>query len=308
MTLKAFFKNIPLVFTSIITLSVALSQGAHATFPETFETFTWRTKYDAWQGQQQVLCNGYLDLVDTQFRAATTDDERRTLVTDAFNLAYLRELKTIGEIHEGLLRAHVSEDPLVYTAADGKKRFNNDKSTPIALAIGLMRVDLVRAWLPFIPDVNARHLTAWGYRQPYTLGHHAIDPSYPNIGTPLNVEAAQEIIDLLHARGIDWHADIESGIYSGPPLGAGNSRDPKFDPLTIRGLLYGVKPDATGASCHNTMRRLRDDRPFVDGLYEDAKTLVREKKPLSPMPPVACALEEKRVEEIAFLTGFSFVS
>ncbi|MBA4117700.1 MAG: hypothetical protein C0514_02235 [Candidatus Puniceispirillum sp.] len=278
---------------------------------EDFETRVARRWDDA-----ERIYHQFLDKVAFQVNICEENSAKEELISRPVNVTYLQTLTSIDDFNADEAVEDVGSHPIVYMNKQKQGRINYNKFTPIALAVAMSRADLVEAWLPFIPDVNDHKLTGWGYRQPYTLAHFAVEP-HPWRERPLNLQAARQVIDLLAAKGLDFQNYVnhdQLGIYTGLPLGAGNHRPHTLDPLTIRALLYGADPNAPGTSCHGTGRRLQKephwywDDDFAQKLYTDAKKLVKGKKPIRPVALVTNTLEEQRVEELALLQSFSFLT
>ena len=136
----------------------------------------------------------------------------------------------------------------------------------MGLAISLGRVDAVRAFLAVVPDVNDPILAVWGYRQPYTLAHLALDPRFPYfLGDNVPLKNQLEIIDALGERGANFNAILKNSKldpYTNPPLAAGGPSgyaDLKLMPhLQARALLYGADPAVKG-SCFHGVDLTRDE-------------------------------------------------
>ena len=266
----------------------------------------------------EALYGQYLDKIAFQVRICQSDAAKEELIARPFNIEYLKSLSSIDDFNADEAKKGVGSDPLVYMNEEQQGRINLSKFTPIALAVAMSRADLVEVWLSFVPNVNDHKLTGWGYRQPYTLAHFAVEPLYPWTERTVPMQAALRIINLLAAKGLDFQDYVshdQMGIYTGLPLGAGNHRPHTMDPLTIRALLYGADPNAPGTSCHGTRVRLEEqseggywDNDFVEALYTDAKKQVKAKAAIRPVETVAQTLEEQRVEELALLQSFSFLT
>lgn len=194
----------------------------------------------------------FLTDVDRAFTAASTPARKYEIVSQPINLSYLRSLKSIKELNEEELRKDVGKDPLVCDTPSGKK-INYHKTTPFSLALAVGKLDLVRKFLPVIPDVNAPELTSWGYRQPYTPAHVVLDPQYPSASQEVFLEYRLMIVDALGECGADFNAIISPsiiGAYGNPPLAAGEPEGghPKLmTQLRAVGLLYGADPARTGS-------------------------------------------------------------
>lgn len=176
----------------------------------------------------------YLARVEREFDS-TRPSRRYAIVSVPLDRNYLCSLKNLRELDNRELTAKVG---------------NYDKTNSIALAISRGKPHLVRKFLSAIENVNEEGLTAWGYRQPYTLAHMALDPRFP-LSQNVRLKDRLEIIDTLAERGADFNAIIWTDHYNNPPLAAG---DPSGHPLNIyhhlraRALLYGADPKVKGSS------------------------------------------------------------
>lgn len=208
------------------------------------------------QGQADIW-EDYLKDVEGKFDAAPTITQKYKIITEPINKDYLdRQQTPYQNLNEALLRAGVSCDPLVYEdKGSGQKRLNWQKTVPLAVAISLGRRDLVLKFLTAIENVNDPVLTTWGFCQPYTLAHIALDPQYPRASQDVPLENRLLIIDALGENGADFNAIIDicnmGGVYTNPPLAAGKPSgrvEDTFIQVRARALLYGADPQKTGSS------------------------------------------------------------
>lgn len=313
------FKRILTKTTALALVFLAPGALATATCDDTpvVEKEDFATRRAREFARLETLYGQYLEKIAFQVRICQSDAAKEELIARPFNIEYLKSLSSIDDFNADEAKKGVGPDPIVCMNEEQQGRINLNKFTAIALAVAMSRADLVEVWLSFVPNVNDHKLTGWGYRQPYTLAHFAVEPLYPWTGRTVPMHAALRIINLLAAKGLDFQDYVnhkELGIYTGLPLGAGNHRPHTMDPLTIRALLYGADPNASGTSCHRTGRRLQKeadgywDNDFAEQLYTDAKKLVKGKKPIRPVELVTKTLEEQRVEELALLQSFSFLT
>lgn len=171
---------------------------------------------------------------------AQEPSQKLALISQPINLEYLSDLKTI----EDLDSKELTPD----------EKFFYNKTTPIALAVSLDELNRVTQFLKAIPDVNDPSLTGWGYRQPYTLAHMALDPQYPKAAGDISLSTRLAIIDMLGEKRADFNAIIRAdleGVYENPPLLVGDlsGRPFKFmSELRARALLYGGDPKIIGSS------------------------------------------------------------
>ncbi len=224
----------------------------------------------------------FLTHVGEKFEKASTISAKYALVSRPISRSYLKNLKEGETINRKKL--HIIVD-------------HYDKSCALNLAIARGRSSLVDKFLAVVKNVNDLELTAWGYRQPYTLAHIALDPQYP-APSHVPLENRLKIIDALGEKGADFNrllSLVEGACpYSNPPLAAGwPSGGPvkKHKALRARALLYGAIPSQKGTSFHGI--KLEEDPKLLkltlDYFIERTKAGVT----LRPIPEVMELLKKE---------------
>jgi len=209
----------------------------------------------------------------------------------------LRKLRKGQTIDKKQLKAHVSRDPI----DNGEGRLNCDKTCPLVLAVARGRNHLVSKWLSVVGDVNSWELMGWGYRQPYSLAHMALDPQYPRMRHNVPLEDRLAIVDDLGERGADFNntgSHALMGIYNNPPLAAGTLSGHLSwkevcnvaTPLRARALLYGAIPDTRG-SCFGGVHLDREPK-LVDLALKYFMERTRAGGKLRPVPAVKAVLKK----------------
>ncbi len=201
------------------------------------------------QGQATGF-DDYLNGVERSFDAAPPGS-RYAIVAKPLNREYLRNLSNIEELDEKLLTEGVGEG----TIADAnEENINYKKTNAFQLAVSLGRDVLVEKFLSVIPDLQDDHLTAWGYRQPYSPAHMAVNPVFPYKHT-VPLENRLRIIDLLAENRCDFNVGVSNkhngvyqiGVYTNQPLWAAGNCDwcvPQniLPQLRARAMIYGADP------------------------------------------------------------------
>jgi hypothetical protein len=234
-----------------------------------------------------------LDLFEQKFDQATTIVAKREIASLVLNERNLFKEDLLEKWDTKALAAGVGSESTVFSdPADGKRKFNYEKTTPLMMAITAGRVGFVQKLLDVIPDVNDNLHTSWGYRQPYAAAHMALEPMYPfafgNKEVP--IEDRLSIIDLLGAHKADFNKRFDEGhmgIYTNPPLAAGTVSQQiilGYERLQARAMLYGADPKVQG-SCF-TMVTLNETEEYpvvgtpckstiklIDRAYDEYKVL-----------------------------------
>ena len=195
----------------------------------------------------------FLDDAERRFDAAPSRVAQFEIVSEPVNRETLARLKSFDEYDKEALTSGVGPGAFLYTDDENKERFNTAKTNALMIAIAFGDIRRVKKFLPVIDDVNAPLLTAWGYRQPYTVAHMALDPRFPESTSKVPLINRLQILDLLGEAGANFNINLVSryvGVYMNPPLVAAglNSRHAYTDPLRARALLYGADPVVKGSS------------------------------------------------------------
>jgi hypothetical protein len=236
----------------------------------------------------------FLDRIEERFDKAATNAARYDVVSQPINRVYLESLEEGQPIRGNLLYVDISRDPFLREAGDE----NSEKTCPLALAVSLGRVYLVDKFLTAVKDPNAPELATWGYRQPYTLAHLALDPRYPLAPAQIGLKDRLMIVDAIAEKGANFNAILYPNpnrwihTYRNPPLAAGESHYHQLNIINhvrARALLYGADPSFGGSSFHG----VKDD---LEHLAELAFPYFIERTKagatLTPVPAVMAALDQ----------------
>lgn len=193
----------------------------------------------------------YLAEVEQQFDRAQTALAKFSALALPINLDYLSRVQNYADAESDRLFANDELKPLAYPIRGNKDKLlmECEQSNPFMLAISTGNLDLVRKFLSAIPNVNDTRLCAWGYRQPYTVGHMLLDPNFPKIDVPIQQRLA--MVDLLASRNVDFNMVFGGHYYTNPALAAGcpSGRPVRnYEMLQARALLYGADPTFIGSS------------------------------------------------------------
>ena len=203
------------------------------------------------------VINEYLAHVADEVDQAS-DSQKRKIILRTLDREYLQAAKDLKDIDKTKLYIDWREKK----PEGGYYDFMSTEVTnPVALAISMGEVDLVRKFLQHI-DPNCPESFVWGWRGVFSLAHIALDPKYPSPKKDVSLESRLKIIDLLGERGADFNITISGsrviggfsgGDYMNPPLVAGDnsgySESYKLAPFVrARAFLYGADPDKSGTS------------------------------------------------------------
>lgn len=190
----------------------------------------------------------YLEWTERRFNAALTQEEQYNIVSQPANLDYLESLNSFQEFDEKKAILNEGNSPYLYVNQENKYC---PHTTPIALSISLGSVDFTKKFIAVVGDVNNHTLATWGYRQPYTLAHLALDPQYPKAKNDIPLETRLAIIDVLGEKKANFNQIILCNDYQNPPLAAGDPSGRPFNDykkFRARALLYGADPTIVGSS------------------------------------------------------------
>lgn len=160
---------------------------------------------------------------------------------------------------------------------------STQKTNPLALAIVVADTNKLEKFLRCVENINDDRLAVWGYRQPYTLAHLALDPTHPLgcvdwVGdVPLGKRL--KVVDLLAQKKANFNHIIPKHPYLNPPLAAGIPEGRPFkhyQALQARALLYGADPKIKG-SCFDSWQM------DLDCLIDMAFDQMRQEK-IQPTP------------------------
>ncbi len=273
---------------------------ARIKFTLVFASFCF-SAHNALSTEKVSIYDQYVDSVSQQFDQSSSGHYQ--LISKAVNVDYLSRLESLSDLDENELYKGVSRDPL-----EVELKINYDKSTPLSLAVALGKVNLVKKFLTVVDDINADELTCWGYRQPYTLAHLALDPQYPS-RSDASLSDRLEIIDLIAEKGADFDRIIGHGylgIYENPPLAAGcpSGHELKdYECFRARALLYGADPSLWGSS-HQPVKL--ESKKFINLIFDYSVDVLSKNRKINPHPSVKTVLERVRDEKIEMLKKLSF--
>ncbi len=246
------------------------------------------------QAKSSLIHEQYLDLIEKEFDRTEGHQNRYLIVTRPINNEYLEKLQNFEDLDEKKLTEGLSRE--------------TEKTTPISIAVSLGKVSLVQKFLSVIDDVNSDHCLAWGYRQPYTLAHMALDPQYPWAKTPVSLEDRLMIIDILAQKNADFNRiEIASTQYK-PPLIAGDSSSHEVQKIRIflraRAILFGADPYLIEPTSHEVMLKYPDSSYKSNNLTRECLNQYLKKiswgEPVDPLPKIL-----DHLKKAAFELGFN---
>ncbi|OJX11694.1 MAG: hypothetical protein BGO77_07165 [Caedibacter sp. 37-49] len=206
------------------------------------------------QAKSSSIYDQYLDLVENEFDRTEGQQNKYLIVTRPINNEYLAYLTNFKDLDEKKLTEGLSKDLKEIKDCPIPTFFfeNTEKTTPISMAVSLGKASLVQKFLSVIDDVNSDHCLAWGYRQPYTLAHMALDPQYPLAKAFVSKEDRLAIVDALAQKKADFNLIAKTHDYRNPPLAAGEASGRELREISsflrARALLHGADPELCGSS------------------------------------------------------------
>ncbi|AIL13613.1 hypothetical protein IM40_09180 [Candidatus Paracaedimonas acanthamoebae] len=243
------------------------------------------------QAKSSSIFDDYLQQIEGEFDHTLSSANKYKVISRPINIEYLQSVKNLQDLDEKQLTTGVSADPLaIRDPSNGKFiRDNYDKTTALSLAISLGKQDLVEKFLMVVPDVNDLALTAWGFRQLYTLAHMALDPSFPKSSQPVPLEIRLAIVDTLFKKWANFNAIVKPNIYANPPLTAGKTHLACFDEvysLQARALLYGADPTLKGTSFYGIDLGSEWNKFLMETLFKQYIEMIDLRKKTAPTPTV----------------------
>lgn len=194
----------------------------------------------------------FLADVGKRFSAAPSKEAKREIVTERLDIRDLARAETLGAFYKTRGQKSQAEE-----SKRGVERELALVNVTHPLMMAIVSADYLRfsTFLEVIDDVKDVSLCTWGYRQPYTLAHMALDPQ-----DTTHVDKSKgsltdrlRILDLLGSKGADFNQRVPPksvGVYENPPLVAAglNYVLSYTDELRARALLYGADPVVNGSS------------------------------------------------------------
>ncbi len=261
------------------------------------------------QAKSSSIYDQYLDLIENEFDHTEGHQNRYLIVTRPINDEYLEKLKNLKDLDKKKLTEGLSRDLKEIKDCPYPTFFfeNTEKTTPISIAVSLGKVSLVKKFLSVIEDVNSDHCLAWGYRQPYTLAHMALDPQYPLAKAFVSKEDRLAIVDALAQKKADFNYIVRTHDYKNPPLSAGEPSGRELREISTflraRALLFGADPELGGSSFSGVRLKYTYSTYKNNSLTQECLKQYLEKVSLgeavSPLPKVLDHLKEAANE-----TGF----
>lgn len=268
----------------------------------------------AQQTEASLVYDDFLKDTEAEFDKASTRAKKYEVISQPINLKYLERLRDFRELDIEKLKEDVSQDPI----SDKNKyqeKVNFKKTTPLTLAVSLGKAFLTQKFLTAVDDVNSRQLTGWGYRQPYTLAHMALDPQHPMALGDVSLDNRLMVIDILAEHEVNFNDVVGHnlvGIYHNPPLAAGKESGRAlsiFNQLRARALLYGADP-IRGGSCFRGIR-LDHESELLEFTLNYYIERIKAGARLNPTPAVKTELEKtarkKNIDLILLLQNINKV-
>ncbi len=254
------------------------------------------------QAKSSSIYDQYLDLVENEFDRTEGQQNKYLIVTRPINNEYLDRLKNLKDLDEKKLTEGLSKDLKEIKDCLSPTFFfgNTEKTTPISIAVSLGKASLVQKFFSVIDDVNSDHCLAWGYRQPYTLAHMALDPQYPLAKAFVSKEDRLAIVDALAQKKADFNRIARTHDYRNPPLAAGEPSGRELREISsflrARALLHGADPELGGSSFFGVTLKYAHSPYKSNNLTQECLKQYLEKISLgefvSPLPKVLAHLKQ----------------
>ena len=263
-------------FFALLMTTAFLPQGRTSNLGEQNETALARASH-----QSPTLClEMFLFHVNGLFQKAASPEEKKAIISHVVNaerVARFTPQDALLPLSD--LSAHTCESAMICVDNAGQPYLNIHKTTPLSLAVTMGKPALVDPWLSVIDDVNSDLFATWGYRQPFSLAHHGLDPEHPMYNEQATLEDRLAVLDLLAAKGADFNAMFKESLYDNPPLAAGDPRgwggahEVGQDALRARALLHGANPLLGGTSYAARGSAYKLKGPLVGTLFAQDKAL-----------------------------------
>lgn len=263
-------------FFALLTTAALLPQGRASHFDVQNETGQGRATL---QGAHTSL-EMFLSHINILFQKAASPKEKKAIISHVVNVERVKNFTHQDALLPlSDLSAHTCEAAMVCVDNAGQAYLNIHKTMPLSLAVTMGKPEFVEPWLSVIDDVNSDLFATWGYRQPFSLAHHGLDPAHPLYNALATLQDRLAVLDLLAAKGADFNAMFKNSLYDNPPLAAGDPRgwggahDAGQDALRARALLHGANPLLGGTSYAARGSQYKLKGPLVGTLFAQDKAL-----------------------------------